>query len=447
MLDQYQDKSLGTGSFTDLYELTMMQAYLRERMHDVAVFELYIRNMPPQRKYFVAAGVNDVLAHLENIIFTHEEILWLKSLGRFDDTFLDYLRKFKFTGDVYAVPEGTVVFQDEPLIQVIAPLPEAQLVETYLLNQVHFQTMIATKAARITHAAGDRAFIDFASRRAHGLDAAVKTAKAAYIAGASGTSNVLAGKRYDIPVYGTMAHSYIQAHHEESDAFRQFMSRYPDATLLVDTYDTLDGVGKVIHMIDQYGLAFKPRGIRLDSADLGKLAKQSRAMLDQAGLNDVSIFVSSGIDEYRIKSLLDDDSPVDGFGVGTKLTVSEDCPMLDMAYKLVQYGGRGVTKYSEGKDIHPFRKQVYRDSHNGLMTADTVTRAEAAGGIPGRPLLHQVMQSGRRIDIRQHDLKTIRGKIRSDLGKLNPDLLTIEQNHIRYTVNLDHSLKREHATT
>jgi nicotinate phosphoribosyltransferase len=331
---------LRSADFTDLYELTMDRAYAAEGMDQTAVFELFFRELPPGRNFLVAAGLEDVLDALESLGITADDLEYLRGLGLFPEAFLEQLRGFRFVGEVWAMPEGTVVFPHEPLVQVVAPILEAQLIETLVLNQVHFQSLIASKAARVVAAAAGRDVIEFGSRRAHGAEAALKVARASYLAGAAGTSNVLAGKLYGIPVSGTMAHSYIQAHDDEAAAFAAFADVYPETTLLVDTYDTLAGVRRVIGLARRLGDRFRVRAVRLDSGDLGTLARQARQMLDAAGLSSVRIFASGGLDEYEVAELVAAGAPIDAFGVGTKMAVSEDAPSLDMAYKLVEYAGR-----------------------------------------------------------------------------------------------------------
>ena len=379
----------GRALFTDLYELTMAQAYQAECMNELAVFELTFREMPQSRNYIVAAGFQDILDFLTDFHFSAEELDYLRGHGEFSEAFLKSLEPLRFTGDVYAVPEGTLIFPNEPLLQVIAPIIEAQLIETFVLNQVHFQSVAATKAARVVAAAQGRAVVDFGSRRSHGMDAALKVARATYLAGGAGTSNVLAGKLYSIPVFGTMAHSYIQAHDEESASFDSFARLYPETTLLVDTYDTLAGVRKVIELSQALGDRFRVRAVRLDSGDLGSLAVETRKTLDAAGLQKVKIFASSGLDEYKILELMNAGAPIDVFGVGTKLAVIADAPDLDMAYKLVEYGGKGRLKLSTNKLLYPGRKQVFRRIDKGRMVADVIGRfdEQLAGELLLRPLL------------------------------------------------------------
>jgi nicotinate phosphoribosyltransferase len=350
----------GLALFTDLYELTMLQAYRAERMRDTAVFTLFVRRLPEHRNFLLACGLESVLEHLEHLRFSEDDLAYLRSLNRFADDFVRSLREFRFTGSVYAVPEGTPVFANEPILEIVAPIPEAQLVETFVMNQIHVQTVLASKAARVVAAARGRTVVDFGARRAHGIDAAVTGARTFHIAGIDATSNVLAGKLYGIPLAGTMAHSYIQAHGVERDAFRAFAETFPGTVLLVDTYDTLEGVRRVIELVTSARPAIRISAVRLDSGDLGSLARETRRLLDAAGLHDIGIFASSGLDEYEIAALLDAGAPIDGFGVGTGMTVSGDAPALDIAYKLSEYGGQGRTKLSRNKPILPGRKQVFR---------------------------------------------------------------------------------------
>jgi nicotinate phosphoribosyltransferase len=309
---------------------------------------------------------------LETLRVSKDEVAWLRQQRRFDERFLQQLRHLRFTGDVYAVPEGTVVFENEPVFQVVAPLPEAQFIETYVLNQIHVQSMAASKAARIVTAAQGRQVVDFGSRRSHGADAALKVARASYLAGAAGTSNVAAGRLYDIPIYGTMAHSYIQTHDDERSAFRAFIQQFPQTTLLVDTYDTMNGIRAVIELAQELGDDFKVRAIRYDSGELGPLSKAARALLDAAALHDVQIIASSGLDEHKIAALLAADAPIDGFGVGTKLAVSQDAPDIDFSYKLVDYHHTPRLKLSPHKRLLPGRKQVFRAVEGDRLVRDVI---------------------------------------------------------------------------
>lgn len=384
--------------FTDLYEVTMAQAYWAERMSGTAVFEIFFRKLPPGRSYIMAAGLADVVEFLEAFRFDEQDLRYLRGLGQFSDEFLRWLAGVRFTGDVWAAPEGTVIFPNEPAVQLIAPIIEAQLVETFVLNQIHLQSVLASKAARVVAAARGRPVVDFGARRAHGTDAACKVARTSYLAGAAGTSNLLAARQYGIPTFGTMAHSFVQAFDSEVAAFEAFARLYPATMLLVDTYDTLRGVDHVIELAKRLGNRFDVRAVRLDSGDLDELSKATRARLDTAGLEQVEIFASSGLDENRIAALLAARCPIDGFGVGTQLVVAQDAPALDMAYKLVAYDGSGRTKFSSGKVIYPGRKQVFRKLEHGVFCGDTL--GEHGENLPGDPLLVPIMTNGRRI--RQH---------------------------------------------
>jgi len=380
---------------TDQYQLAMMQAYWREGLNEEAVFSLYYRTLPEGRNLVLACGLDDALSALEALSFQDDHLAYLASRDEFDSGFLEWLAGAEFTGSVRAMPEGTPVFPNEPLLEVQGPLPMAQLAETIIMNQVHMQTVLASKAYRVKQAAGSRPVVDFGLRRMHGADAGLKGARAFHIAGIDATSNVLAGQVYGVPVTGTMAHSYIQAHDDELAAFRGFTALYPNTVLLVDTYDTLDGVRKVVRLADELGDAFTVRALRLDSGDLGELAARTREILDQAGLDEVKIFASGGLDEYEIRRLLEDGAPIDGFGVGTRMGVSSDAPTLDMAYKLTEYGGGGRLKLSRGKKILPGPKQVWRNLREGTAVGDRITTANEEA--PGRPLLELVMKDGVRL--------------------------------------------------
>ena len=385
--------------YTDLYQLTMLQAYWREDMDEPAVFDLFVRRLK-DRHYLVACGLEQALEFLETLSFSEEALDYLATQDPFEPAFLDWLADFEFTGDVYAVPEGTPVFPDEPLVEVVAPIGEAQLVETLLLNQLTFQTTIASKASRIVEAARaggeDRLVADFGMRRTHGTDAAMKGARAAFIAGVDATSNVAAGQAYDLPITGTMAHSYVEAHDSEVEAFRAFSALYPETILLVDTYDTLDGVRKVIDLMDETGEDVQVRGIRLDSGDLAELAHAARRLLDEAGLTDVMIFASGGLDEHTIADLLDREAPIDGFGVGTRMGTSADQPALDSAYKLSGYAGTPRMKLATDKSNLPGRKQVVRQYEDGTAVRDVIATEDEQ--THGAPLLERVMADGERTE-------------------------------------------------
>lgn len=405
--------------FVDLYELTMAQAYVAEDMHDEAVFSLFVRRLPERRNYLLACGLDDVLAYLENLRFEGDSLDYLRSLGHFDNRFLDWLAGFRFSGEVHAVPEGTPIFADEPILEVTAPIAEAQIAETFIMNQVHLQTTLASKAARVVTAARGRTVVDFGPRRMHGTDAAVKAARAFHIAGVDATSNVFAGKVYGMETRGTMAHSFVQAWDSEEDAFRSFVRLYPETVLLVDTYDTLRGVERVCALARETrnrGEDFRVRAIRLDSGDLTALAFQARRMLDDSGLKDVEIFASSSLDEDAIADIVGAGAPITGFGVGTNMGVSSDAPSLDIAYKLCAYAGKGRLKTSAGKPVLPGRKQVFRNEVDGFPVGDTIARW--GEDVPGEPLLEPVMRNGRRIAERPVPLDQSREHARREIARL-----------------------------
>lgn len=385
--------------FTDLYEITMAASYFREGMTGPATFSLFVRKLPPGRSFLVTAGVEDVLAFLEGFRFSAAGLEYLQSLGHFDPAFLAYLRDVRFTGDVRAVPEGTVVFAEEPLLEVTAPIAEAQLVETAVLNLCHFQTVVASKAVRSVLAARGRPVVEFGLRRAPGLDAGMKVARCAFIAGATASSNVLAGSSYGIPPTGTMAHSYVTAFPHEIESFRAFARRFGSATiLLIDTYDTIAGARRAAEVAAEMAArGERLAGVRLDSGDIVALSKEVRRIFDAAGLTDVKIFVSGGLDEDQIERFLEQGAPIDAFGVGTRMDVSADAPYLDMAYKLVKYAGRHVLKTSEGKttwtgekQVHRFRGPDHRFAYDLVALHDEPVSDAAA-----EPLLRPVMRSGR----------------------------------------------------
>ncbi|MFW6093930.1 MAG: nicotinate phosphoribosyltransferase [Pseudomonadota bacterium] len=384
----------GAGLFTDLYELTMAQAYLAEDMLEAATFSLYFRSLPAGRNFVLACGSEDVAEFLERMHFDDDDIAYLRAQGRFSEAFLDYLASFRFSGDVRAVPDGTPVFPDEPLVEVTAPAPEAQIAETWVLNQMHGQCVLASKAARVVEAAAGRAVLDFGLRRIHGAEAGLKAARAFHVAGVTATSNVLAGRVYGVPISGTMAHSYVQAHDSEPAAFRAFADAFPETVLLVDTYDTLQGVRNVVDLARRLGSRFRVRGVRLDSGDLDTLSRATRRVLDEAGLAELSIYASGGIDETDIRSLVAAGAPIDGFGVGTAMAVAADAPYLDMAYKLVEYAGEGRMKLSPGKETSPGRKQIFRQQHAGTACGDVLARRDEQ--LPGTPLLVPFVSRGAR---------------------------------------------------
>lgn len=425
--------------FADLYEFTMAQAYFSGGMSDIAVFELSFRAMPACRNFMVAAGVNDVADFAAGYHLKPSAITYLRSLGSFGEDFLARLRSLRFSGDVYAVPEGSIVFAQEPILQVRAPIAEAQLLETFALNQVHFQSMVATKALRFVEAAAGRNTVDFGSRRAHGIDAGLKAARAFYLAGGNASSNLLAGLRYGIPVAGTMAHSFIQAHEKERTAYEAFARIYPGATMLVDTYDTRDGVNRLIAAMKASSGTFHVQAVRLDSGDLAVLSRQVRRQLDDAGFTGVGIFVSGGLDEYRVRDLVEQRAPIDGFAAGTKTTVIDDAPLLDMAYKLVEYGGIGRLKLSESKRIFPGQKQIFRKTHGGCMVGDIIGRADESN--PGEPLLQPLVTRGNRCHV--ESLQDCRNRLRCQVQMLPAALRRLESAAVPYPTSWSPAIQQD----
>jgi nicotinate phosphoribosyltransferase len=407
-------------------------------MDETATFCLFVRRLPARRNYLLACGLDDVLSYFESLRFTREGLDYLASLGRFSERFLRWLEGFRFSGDVDAMPEGTPVFANEPILEVSAPIAQAQLAETFLMNQVHLQTVLASKAARVVTAAAGRSVVDFGPRRMHGIDAASKAARAFHIAGVAATSNTLAGQIYGVPVAGTMAHSFVQAAENEMEAFRAFTALYPETILLVDTYDTFQGVGHVIALARELGEAFKVRAVRLDSGDLADLASKTRAMLDEAGLHHVEIFASGGLDEDAIAEIVAKGAPIAGFGVGTSMGVSQDAPGLDMAYKLCAYGGRGRLKLSTGKPVLPGTKTGL-PCRGGRSGRDVIARAEET--LPGRPLLHPVMRGGRRLAEGTIDLHAARRHAQEEIARLPGPIRAIEPAERRYPVEISEPLQ------
>jgi nicotinate phosphoribosyltransferase len=428
---------------TDLYQLTMLQAYWKEGIVDEAVFSLYFRELPAARNFVLACGLDDVLHYLETLHFEARALEDLQRLdGSFCDGFLAWLSELRFRGVVRAVAEGVPVFPDVPLLEVIAPIAEAQLVESFVMNQVHVQSVLATKAVRVVTAAAGRPVVDFAMRRMHGADAALKGARACHIAGTVGTSNVLAGLAYGIPVRGTMAHSYIEAHDREIDAFRAFAELYPGTIILVDTYDTIEGVRKVIELAHELGDELSVRGIRLDSGNLADLARKARELLDAAGLGKLEIFASGSLDEYRVAELVASGVPIDGFGVGTRMGVSRDAPDLELAYKLTAYAGEGRLKTSPGKPVLPGPKQVFRVEEAGCAVRDVVARHDEE--LPGRPLLDEVMRDGRRLTAGRVSLEQIRARAASELARLPSGIRALEPANPPYPVKVSEALRSDH---
>ena len=425
---------------TDLYQLNMMQAYLDHGMTGAAVFEFFVRKLPETRSFLMAAGLEQAIAFLETARFGPMERDWLASSGRFRPEMLEALARWRFSGDVDAMPEGTIFFPDEPILRVIAPLPEAQLVETRLINILHFQTVVASKAARFVLAAGGRALTDFGLRRAHGAEAGLLAARASYIAGFDGTATTLAAPMFGVPVSGTMAHSFIQAHDTEEEAFQRFAAARPDRlTLLIDTYDTSAAARKVVSLAPRLAAQGITIGaVRIDSGDLTALSKEVRAILDAGGLKTVHIIASGGLDEMQVHGMLASGAPVDGFGIGTSLTTSSDAPALDCAYKLQEYGGLARRKRSAGKATWPGRKQVWRVfTAEGVMAHDVLTLETDRA--PGTPLLVPVMRNGKRIGPAPR-MDAIRERAKASLATL-PVALRRLMGDFRYTVEIGAPLR------
>jgi nicotinate phosphoribosyltransferase len=406
---------------TDLYQLTMLHCYHDQGMEDTAVFEMYVRRLPPERGFLLAAGLEPALDYLENLRFEPHELDWLADHGLFSRDFVDYLGRLRFTGDVDAVLEGTVIFAEEPILRVTAPLPQAQLVESRLINLLHYQTLVASKAARCVLAAPDSNLVDFGLRRAHGAEAGLLAARASYLAGFGATATVLAGLHYDIPVAGTMAHSLVLAHDREEQAFEHFAYAQPNnVVLLIDTYDTEAAARKLAPLaarLAEQGITIK--GVRLDSGDLAEHARQVRRILDESGLEDVIIFASGDLDEYRLEALHRGKAPIDGYGIGTRLDISVDAPSLDCVYKLQEYAGKPRRKRSEGKANWPGRKQIYRRIAGDTLAGDCLGLIDHPH--PGEPLLQSVMRGGERVAPAE-SLATIRQRSARQLAMLPPAL-------------------------
>jgi nicotinate phosphoribosyltransferase len=411
---------------TDLYQLSMIQTYLEHGETRTAVFEFFVRKLPRERGFLIAAGLEQALDFLERIRFGPEELEWLARTGRFGKDLLDHLAQMRFTGDVQAMPEGTVFFANEPILRVTAPLPEAQLVESRLINILHFQSLIATKAARMVLSAPAKLLVDFGLRRAHGAEAGLFAARASYIAGFAGTATMLAGKVFGIPVYGTMAHSFVQAFENEDAAFEAFaLSRPENLILLIDTYDTEQAARKVVFLAPRLkATGITIRGVRLDSGDLIALSKSVRRILDEGGLKEVTIFASGGIDEVELAKAAEQEAPIDGFGIGTSLTTSFDVPALDCAYKLQEYAGLPRRKRSTGKATWPGRKQVWRHyGPDGCIHRDVLSLEDDDQA--GERLIDPVMKGGRRL-APPPTLAEIRARAAHSLERLPEPLRRLE---------------------
>ncbi|MGB6565908.1 MAG: nicotinate phosphoribosyltransferase [Xanthobacteraceae bacterium] len=442
---------------TDLYQLTMVQAYLDHGDTDTAVFEFFARTLPPSRGFLLAAGLAQALDYLEALRFSDADLSWLKSSGRFSQKLLDYLAGLRFTGDVHAMPEGTVFFANEPILRVTAPLPQAQFVESRLINILHFQSLIAAKAARCVLAAPDKLLVDFGMRRAHGAEAGLMAARASYIAGFAGTATVLAGEDFGIPLYGTMAHSFIEAFDDEAAAFESFARSRPDnVVLLLDTYDSEAAAHNVVALAPRLkaaGIAI--RGVRLDSGGLIALSKGVRAILDAGGLTDTTIFASGGLDENSLLEFAKAKAPIDGIGIGTSLTTSSDAPSADCVYKMQEYAGLPRRKRSEHKATWPGRKQVWRRyDASGRMTGDLLSLENHDKA--GEPLIGMVMKNGKRIasspsldEIRRHAKRELK-RLPEDLRRLTPGAsypVEVADDLVKLAASVDGRLRQHGGAT
>ncbi|SFT40043.1 nicotinate phosphoribosyltransferase [Halomonas saccharevitans] len=426
---------------TDLYQLTMTQAYWKEAMDGVATFSLFFRRLPPERRFMLACGQQHAAALLSRLSFGDTALSRLADTGLFEDGFLDWLANWRFEGDIWTLPEGTPVFAKEPLMEVEAPIAQAQLLESLAMNLVQLETVLASKAVRIVMAARGRPVVDFGMRRMHGIDAAVRGVRAYRTAGLAGTSNVLGGLRHDLALNGTMAHSYVLAHDSEREAFRAFARHYPRTTLLVDTHDTLEGVQKVIELMgEEPALAVK--AIRLDSGDLAELARGARRLLDAAGHDEVQIVASSGLDEVQIEALLEAGAPIDAFGVGTQMGVSADAPVIDLSYKLVAYAGEPRIKHSPGKINLPCPKQLYRRrDEQGHYLGDMIAlRDEPVAA--GEPLLRPLVKAGRLVEAEMARADEARERVADALPRFSADVRRLEAGESDYPVMLSPGLER-----
>ncbi|HEU4624114.1 MAG TPA: nicotinate phosphoribosyltransferase [Steroidobacteraceae bacterium] len=428
---------------TDLYQLTMAHAYFKLGMRGTAVFELFVRRLPPARRFLLAAGLEQVLRYLEELRFTPADLEFLAGMKIFPEDFLEYLGTVRFTGSVYAIAEGTPFFANEPILRIAAPILEAQFVESRVLNLVHFQSMIASKAIRCVLAARGRRLVDFGMRRAHGAEAAVLASRAAFVAGFEATATVEAGRQFGIPLSGTMAHSFVEAHDREIDAFKGFVeARGRRTVLLIDTYDTeraAHRVAELAHELEKGGAPGGVQGVRIDSGDLSAQAHAVRRIFDERGCKDVEIILSGNLDEYRIAALLEARTPVDAFGVGTQMDVSADAPSLDMAYKLEEYAGRARRKRSPGKQTWPGAKQVFREyDASGQACGDCIALADEA--TPGTPLLQEVMRDGRRTGALP-SLAQIQAYCREQVARLPPALREIDEGAGEYEVRVSPRLQ------
>ena len=428
--------------FTDLYELTMAASYFAHQVFSTATFSLFIRDNHFKRNFFVAAGLEDVLDELAAFRFSEQDIKYLQTTGIFSNDFLSYLSGLRFSGEICAMPEGTIFFANEPVLEVTAPIIEAQLIETFLLNTIGFQSMIASKAARCIHIAGNRPLIDFSLRRTQGQDAGHKVARSTYIGGFAATSNVLAGQMYGIPISGTMAHSYVEAFSGERVAFSAYSDTFPDNSIfLIDTYNTIDGAENAVTVAKQMKEnGHSLIGVRLDSGDMADLSQKVRKIFDDAGLSDIKIFASSGFDEFKIAKVIAEGAKIDAFGVGTKVGVSEDAPYLDVVYKMVHFKDRDVRKLSPGKITLAGEKQVFRKSDpNGRYLEDIIGLRDDIVD-QGTPLLKKVMENGE--ILRPHPpLQTIQDRFKKNFALLDDRYKSILEHKV-YPVKLSKDLQK-----
>lgn len=423
------DQPRSTGIMTDLYELTMAASYFEQDMYAPATFSLMVREYPPKRSYLVCAGLGPLLDYLESFQFRPDDLEYLEKTSLFPDRFLQFLETLRFTGEVRAIPEGRIAFCNEPLVEITAPVMQAQLVETFVINAINLPTLVATKASRCHYAAGERGLVDFSLRRTHGMHAGLMVARSSFIGGFIGTSNVQAGKTYDLPIYGTMAHSYVESFDREIDSFRAFAKSFPGNTvLLIDTYDTLAGARKAVTVAQEMQRAGENlRAVRLDSGDMVHLSQQVREIFDEAGFPEVRIFASGGFDEFKIQKILTAGALIDAFGVGTKMGVSADAPYLNMAYKMVMYNGRPVMKLSSGKVSLAGPKQVFRHrDEQGLFKGDLIglQNEEVADC---ESLLETVMQDGKRL-LPREPLPKIQERFRQEFNLLPETYKDLEGN-------------------
>jgi len=427
---------------TDLYEFTMCESYLKNNVVADATFELFIRKIPDSRSYFIAMGIYDTINAIAKLRFTDKQLRYLSSIG-FKDPFIKYLKNFRFKGSIRAVPEGTIIFPNEPIMSITAPIAQAQLVEGIALNTINVQTVMASKASRVVQAAQGRIVIEFGMRRSQGISASLAAAKCSYAVGAAGTSNVLAGFEFHIPVFGTMAHSYIMSFESEEEAFRAFVKSFPDkTTLLVDTYDTLQGIKKAIKVAKELeAKGYRLGAIRLDSGDMLALSKLARNMLDSNGLNYVKIFASGELDEYRIDELIRSSAPIDFFGVGTRMTTSSDAPYADVVYKLSEISKDGVKKsimkLSDGKATLPGSKQVFRILEYNIYKRDIIGLADEE--IEGKKLLEEMVKNGK-VVYKMKNLEDTRAYVAEELLHLPEALKKINTNK-KYEVLLSRKLE------